>query len=152
MGLICPFLCFFLLLMIPMSLLLHSLGLPWPVYLFWSHFVFLWARGPLFLPFRFQWVLLFTMFSFFTPFYIVGLLLLALLLKWALIKIKIFMHYFLKKREEETFKYIYKLKKKRISKMYKTMLALIWTVYLDCQSQICIEHKYHLIMFDNILT
>ena len=43
------------------------------------------------------------------------------------------MHDFLKKREEEIFKYIYKLKKKkRISKMYKTMLASIWTVYLDC--------------------
>ena len=42
---------FFLFLMIPMGLLLHSLRFSWPVCFLWSHFVILWARGPLFLLF-----------------------------------------------------------------------------------------------------
>ena len=43
--------CFLLFLMIPMGLLLHSLGFSWPVCFLWSHFVILWARGSLFLLF-----------------------------------------------------------------------------------------------------
>ena len=52
LGSSAPFFAFFLFLMIPMGLLLHSLELPWPVCFLWSHFVILWACGPLFLTFR----------------------------------------------------------------------------------------------------
>ena len=59
---------FFLFLMIPMCLLLHSLGLPWPVCFLWSYVVILWVRGPLFLPFGLtDFILLFyflTLFSY----------------------------------------------------------------------------------------
>ena len=130
LGPLRPLFAFFLLLMIPKSLLLHSLGLPWHVYLLWSHFVILWARGPLFMPFGFQWVLLYYFF-FLHPF----------LYCWASFVIEPFCYKDLRfscmtfsKKGKKRFSSIYinLKKKKRISKMYKTMLASIWTVYLDC--------------------
>ena len=56
-----------------MRLLLHSLGLPWLVCILWSHFVILWAYGPLFLSFELNG--LYIAVFFLHLFYIVGLLL-----------------------------------------------------------------------------